>query len=697
MSANIDLRLNGYLYAALPTRSSIRILKLRPGPPYPCSEPVVLSIEVVDLDNEPDFEAVSYTWYHPSPGNCIEWSHVTVDGQRMQLTAELEYMFKHLRYTKETRTLWVDAICINQASVPEKNAQVAQMSRVYEQARQVVVWLGGGSPGSSDAMFFLNMFAEFPGEEVLGKDITTWCLEDNGLDASGVMRLFKVCNMFGVSLYDKGSEVLGIEWREYMNNDSGIARRPWWQRVWVLQEVVMAKKDPLLVCGNACISFESYHSGAERLLLSVDGDQVYVALLNICADDDLYDDIVSELQSWNKLLEQPEDERLNSRDLNAVLFYPIRQYRLKSPDHRVPLAHILRTTPTLRCFDPRDQIFGLFSMLPEKEQDPKYGLVPNYDPKFSAEQLYHKASAMIFRLHGALAFSLLSFRHSRKDGFPTWVHDFRPEINGLENPYDTGKLYESADASGEKSISPPKVDVTEDLREITADCLVLDVLEEILEVTFNQKETSGLDNEKVIEPRDLKEKQNAYLRESYLIMKYYKKVDEMSLRAKSKTVLAPWRADLKTKHHISSVLVAGSDFHDTSEYETMYEVLCGRLSVPNDFRGSLEEDDPRDPWKDHIPEPVREFTSPLRKEMEDSVAHRTFFSTKEGFIGVSVPGAKPEDIVALPIGSKAPMVMRPFSGYYELIGGAYVSGIMHGELVELFDKKLVKPASLSIQ
>jgi hypothetical protein len=146
---------------------------------------------------------------------------------------------------------------------------------------------------------------------------------------------------------------------------------------------------------------------------------------------------------------------------------------------------------------------------------------------------------MIFRLHGALAFSLLSFRHSRKDGFPSWVHDFCPEINGLENPYETGGLYESADASGEKSISPPKIDIAEDLTKITADCLVLDVIEEILEVTFGLKETSYLSNEKVIEPQNLREIQNAYLRGSYSIMKYYKKIDEMSLRAKSKSVSTP--------------------------------------------------------------------------------------------------------------------------------------------------------------
>jgi hypothetical protein len=155
MPTNINFRLKGYLYGTLPTRSSIRILKLHPGPPYPNPELVALSIEVVDLDDEPDFEAVSYTWYHPSPGNSIEWSDITANGQRMQLTAELKYMFKHLRHAKETRNLWVDAICINQISDPEKNDQVARMGRVYNQAQQVVVWLGGESPGSSDAIYFL--------------------------------------------------------------------------------------------------------------------------------------------------------------------------------------------------------------------------------------------------------------------------------------------------------------------------------------------------------------------------------------------------------------------------------------------------------------------------------------------------------------------------------------------------------------
>ena len=38
--------------------------------------------------------------------------------------------------------MWVDAICINQADVPEKNRQIAIMPFIYMRAKMVLVWLG---------------------------------------------------------------------------------------------------------------------------------------------------------------------------------------------------------------------------------------------------------------------------------------------------------------------------------------------------------------------------------------------------------------------------------------------------------------------------------------------------------------------------------------------------------------------------
>jgi hypothetical protein len=45
--------------------------------------------------------------------------------------------------------LWIDAICINQNNVAEKNIQVQPMVQIYRQASSVLVWLGESTETSN--------------------------------------------------------------------------------------------------------------------------------------------------------------------------------------------------------------------------------------------------------------------------------------------------------------------------------------------------------------------------------------------------------------------------------------------------------------------------------------------------------------------------------------------------------------------
>jgi hypothetical protein len=47
-----------------------------------------------------------------------------------------------LRKRANGRRYWIDAICINQADIPERNQQVRIMPHIYFRAHTVVVWLG---------------------------------------------------------------------------------------------------------------------------------------------------------------------------------------------------------------------------------------------------------------------------------------------------------------------------------------------------------------------------------------------------------------------------------------------------------------------------------------------------------------------------------------------------------------------------
>ena len=82
------------------------------------------------------YEALSYTW-----GDLDQLYHITINDQIFPVTRNvLEALFS-LRDRSSSRTLWIDAICINQVAVIEKGRQIRQMHRIYAIASRVVVWL----------------------------------------------------------------------------------------------------------------------------------------------------------------------------------------------------------------------------------------------------------------------------------------------------------------------------------------------------------------------------------------------------------------------------------------------------------------------------------------------------------------------------------------------------------------------------
>ena len=68
----------------------------------------------------------------------------------------LQPALRALRRTETDRTLWIDAICINQDDMAERNAQVAMMADIYDRAMNVCVWLGEGDESSQRALNFIQ-------------------------------------------------------------------------------------------------------------------------------------------------------------------------------------------------------------------------------------------------------------------------------------------------------------------------------------------------------------------------------------------------------------------------------------------------------------------------------------------------------------------------------------------------------------
>jgi Heterokaryon incompatibility protein (HET) len=90
-----------------------------------------------DLEKHPDYEAVSYVW-----GSEADKVPILCSGKSFQITQNLAAALLGFHNNLTSRTIWVDSICIDQNSIPERNHQVELMSQIYRKASHVLIWLG---------------------------------------------------------------------------------------------------------------------------------------------------------------------------------------------------------------------------------------------------------------------------------------------------------------------------------------------------------------------------------------------------------------------------------------------------------------------------------------------------------------------------------------------------------------------------
>jgi hypothetical protein len=128
------------LYVSLQSPTEIRRLWIFPGMQ---GDLIWCALGHFSLDDYPFYDALSYTW------GGTELSHpIQCEKKSINVTASLYSALRRIRQRNRARILWADAICINQFSTLKKNHQIRLMKRIYQQARQVVVYLGEESDDS---------------------------------------------------------------------------------------------------------------------------------------------------------------------------------------------------------------------------------------------------------------------------------------------------------------------------------------------------------------------------------------------------------------------------------------------------------------------------------------------------------------------------------------------------------------------
>jgi hypothetical protein len=139
----------GFQHQLLKNTDSIRVLYLQPDQ---FDDDIKVELTEVSLTNPPSYEALSYVWGSPTVNNPI-----SCHGKDLLVTVNCIAALRRLRNKKKRRVLWIDAICIDQSSMNERNRQVKLMGDVYSKARRVILWLGEDSTFSD---FYHIVFKE---------------------------------------------------------------------------------------------------------------------------------------------------------------------------------------------------------------------------------------------------------------------------------------------------------------------------------------------------------------------------------------------------------------------------------------------------------------------------------------------------------------------------------------------------------
>ena len=419
-----------FLYRDLPQlpadSQEVRLLWLNPGS---FDDDIVSSLVKGDLDSN-DYEALSYTWEesgHSGPLGAeweseTEWEDVddsddpqveevvsgsdnqagsvqgetstsgtqtpdqpsnekqiTVNGFTIGVKPNLEIALRHLRYENRTRTLWIDYLCINQGNIADRNAQVRRMDSIYMKASQVIIWLG----------------------------LPT---EDSGRGLEEIYALTANIHLSKLYSAERSQNRLLDRIKPVVH----LLSRSWFQRVWVVQEVALAKQATVQI-GSRTAPWDWFVKAArvvqEHMLCCADTIHPFI-------DDRGGDYFLSYRGCWASILALDIGTRDN------------------------PALHMaLRLFYNRLATDPRDKVYGLLGLLKPSERL----VLPDY--ALSPLEVYEETASKIMELSKDLSILMDIDELAGDVDVPSWCPDWTTNsVGGVE-------LYDFYNAAGDSTTS----------------------------------------------------------------------------------------------------------------------------------------------------------------------------------------------------------------------------------------------------
>ncbi|KAH7391079.1 heterokaryon incompatibility protein-domain-containing protein [Phaeosphaeria sp. MPI-PUGE-AT-0046c] len=195
----------------------IRLLELAPGV---FEDEIEINLVHSNLSNSSrSYEALSYVW-----GTELAPSNALLNGNPTTITSNLDSALRHLRGTIVRRTLWVDALSMNQKDTQERNHQVRMMGKIYSSAQGVIVWLG---PVDLADLHLRAVLGAMQFQFASGTSFTATLFD-------------YMCSVVTL-MHEQANECINAE-GHVLDAIHCIISRPWFSRSWVVQELALAQR-----------------------------------------------------------------------------------------------------------------------------------------------------------------------------------------------------------------------------------------------------------------------------------------------------------------------------------------------------------------------------------------------------------------------------------------------------------------------
>ena len=354
---NLAARAVGYTYDALPTRDSIvRLLTLLPGSFH---EDIQVSLATVTLKTARliNYDALSYTW-----GTSIRDQKIYIRIENDSRTPQYRYVLvtpnlaeacRYLRLEGSPRVFWIDAVCIDQNNTDERGPQVRLMPDVFKYSFRVIVWLGPEADDSTYCFSYLNRLASENEQSYLRS---------------------------GRQAFAENRMPLHYTTREYQSVKA-LFDRPWFERVWIMQEIQHGRDKGIVWCGRDSITWVKFHIAAVIIRQSHKGQSG---------------------PEWRKFEDRSSIiAHLGSSVMNS-------------------LTPLLRDSSRMKCADPRDKIFAILGMLPPKAKGIADVVEPDYNKSVPEVCLEWFRAMTTYRQSYV---TLATWEPNDQSNRPSWVPD----------------------------------------------------------------------------------------------------------------------------------------------------------------------------------------------------------------------------------------------------------------------------------